>query len=149
MPAGRPSEYDPDIAAAICSEISVSTLGIQAICASHEEFPAHTTFYRWMLNHEELRTLYAHAKNDQKEILADEMLGIADDGTNDWMDTKFGPKVNREAVQRSQIRIETRKWLLSKLDPKKYGDKTIHSGDPESPLAFTVRSILDEPEKGK
>jgi hypothetical protein len=64
------------------------------------------------------------------------MLDIADDGTNDWAKQQLGedgPEVevlNKEHIQRSRLRIETRKWLASKLKPKKYGDKitTEHTG---------------------
>lgn len=63
----------------------------------------------------------------QAEGMADEILEIADDGRNDWMEIQnrdgdnIGWKVNGEAVQRSRLRIDARKWLLSKLLPKKYG----------------------------
>jgi hypothetical protein len=40
------------------------------------------------------------------------MVEIADDGANDWMETKCGYKVDREAVDRSRLRVEARKWLM-------------------------------------
>ena len=56
------------------------------------------------------------------------MLDIADDSTNDYMmkqgeDGSEYEALNAEHIQRSRLRIETRKWLSSKLKPKKYGDK--------------------------
>ena len=63
------------------------------------------------------------------------MQEIADDGRNDWMEveTKKGSYVslNSEAVARSRLRIDQRKWYLSKLAPKKYGEKLDieHSGN--------------------
>ena len=53
---------------------------------------------------------------------------IADNGENDYMkrsgkDQEPGYVVNGEAIQRSRLRVDARKWLLSKLAPKKYGDK--------------------------
>jgi hypothetical protein len=56
------------------------------------------------------------------------MLDIADDGTNDFITktssdgTEF-EVVNTEHIQRSKLRIDTRKWNLSKMQPKKYGEK--------------------------
>lgn len=56
-------------------------------------------------------------------------MDIADDGSNDWMERfnkdgeSIGWVVNGEAVQRSKLRVDARKWALSKLLPKKYGDK--------------------------
>ena len=32
-------------------------------------------------------------------------------------------QVNGEAIQRSRLRVDTRKWILSKMVPKKYGTK--------------------------
>ena len=53
------------------------------------------------------------------------MLDIADDGSNDWMESQEGGvDYNGDAVQRSKLRIDTRKWMAAKLAPKKYGDST-------------------------
>ena len=67
------------------------------------------------------------------------MLEIADDGRNDWIvrlrkDGSTETVVDNEAVQRSRLRIDTRKWLLSKLSPKKYGDVTVITGAEGAPL---------------
>lgn len=61
--------------------------------------------------------------------MADEVIDISDDGSNDWME-KFskegeaiGWTINGEHVQRSKLRVDTRKWLLSKCLPKIYGER--------------------------
>ena len=63
----------------------------------------------------------------QTDAIFDENLEIADDGRNDWMerhgDEEAGWVANGEHIQRSRLRIDTRKWMASKLAPKKYGDK--------------------------
>jgi len=77
---------------------------------------------------------YARAKEESADALAEEMLEIADDGRNDWMARNGGTDdegnarentyvLNGEHIQRSRVRIDTRKWLASKLKPKKYGDR--------------------------
>jgi hypothetical protein len=66
---------------------------------------------------------YTRAKEEQADLMCEEMLEIADDGTNDTMITDFGLKENKEWTNRSRLRVETRKWLASKLKPKKYGEK--------------------------
>lgn len=78
---------------------------------------------------------YARARELQLERWAEEIIDIAEDGSNDWMEreTERGRIIRTlddEHVRRSQLRIESRKWLLSKLAPKKYGDKVAveHSG---------------------
>ena len=131
---GRPSDYDPEIAADICSLISTETKSLRSICQSDDKFPAINTFYRWMIHHPELRELYARAKEEQLQILADEIVPLADE---DRVCEKVTIKADgsREVVildqvDRSKLQIDSRKWLLSKLAPKKYGDKiqTEHSG---------------------
>lgn len=66
---------------------------------------------------------YAQARELGYQLLHDELLEIADDGTNDFVETEKGPAFNREHVQRSNLRVDTRKWLLSKMLPKIYGNR--------------------------
>ena len=85
----------------------------------------------------DLATLYEVAQTAYRraEEVFEEILDIADDGTNDWMerngkDGETGDTVlNGEHVQRSRLRIDARKWALSKMIPKKYGDKIDTSGN--------------------
>ena len=75
------------------------------------------------------------------EAFEDELNEIADDGRNDWMTIKRGGEdvevPNNEVLQRSRLRVDTRKWIMSKILPKRYADtiKTEHSGSIE------VRSV--------
>jgi hypothetical protein len=75
--------------------------------------------------------LYREARENLFAYWAEEIVDIADDATNDWMERENGPVTNTEAINRSRLRIDTRKWLLTKLKPTEYGDKqTItHEGD--------------------
>ena len=77
------------------------------------------------------------------ERLADETRDIADATDGDWsMKTEGkgpnGPVLNREHIERSRLRVETRKWLLSKLLPKIYGDRVQLAGDPAAPIVINV-----------
>jgi hypothetical protein len=79
---------------------------------------------------------YAHAREIQLDGIADEMLDLVDDSRNDWIEreTKNGDTIevfNREHVDRTRLRVDTRKWLLTKLKPQKFGDKVeqTHKGD--------------------
>jgi hypothetical protein len=77
--------------------------------------------------HKEFADRYARAKEIQADVMSEELLDIVDDGTNDWTTKTFGHTeievVNQEAVQRSKLRYEARRWLMGKMKPKKYGDK--------------------------
>lgn len=73
---------------------------------------------------------YREAREHLMAYWAEELIDIADDASNDWMERENGPAVNAEAINRSRLRIDARKWLLSKLRPGEYGDKTTveHTG---------------------
>ena len=94
--------------------------------------PSQPTVYRRLNADEEFRQRYAHAREVQADTLFDEVLQIADDGRNDWMARKgkdaTGYDENGEALRRSQLRIDARKWMAGKLKPKVYGDKSIVEG---------------------
>lgn len=126
--AGRPTLYTEELAALICERVATSTFGLARLCAIHDDLPDKTTVNLWRYKYPEFSTQYAQAKLKQADLLAEEMLDIADDGTNDWMesfgeDGEIGYRLNGEHVQRSRLRIDTRKFLAAKLLPKQYGDK--------------------------
>lgn len=70
---------------------------------------------------------------------------ISDDGSNDtYIDPDTGQeRTNHEIVARSRLRTDTRKWMLSKVLPKVYGDKLDlnHGVQPENPLATLLQRI--------
>lgn len=124
--AGRPTTYSKEIADSICEGISMGS-SIRTVCAP-ESMPAISTFYKWLREHEEFSKQYARACEERTEAMAEDILDIADDGTNDYItrENKDGVEyevVNSDAIQRSRLRVDTRKWLMSKMKPKKYGDK--------------------------
>lgn len=121
----RPSEYNPRTASAICERVACGQT-IREICSA-DDMPAMSTVFKWLNKNPEFAEQYARAKEAQADFLAEEMLEIADDGTNDWMERQGGASpgwmVNGEAVQRSRLRVDARKWLMAKMAPKKYGDR--------------------------
>ena len=99
---------------------------------------SHSTFIRWADEDAELANNYARAREDLIERMANEVLELSDedvglqpDGKKDWA-----------AVQKHKLQVDTRKWLLSKLAPKKYGEKLEVSGDPANPLVQRIERIV-------
>lgn len=129
---GRPSDYGPEIAALICSRLADGN-SLRTICKA-DDMPDARTVYRWLESHEEFRQQYARAREDQADALAEEILEIADDSAADYVETDDGPRLNSEHVQRSRLRVDARKWLASKMAPKKYGDKLELAGDQNNPI---------------
>lgn len=70
--------------------------------------------------------MFIEIKERQIEALVDEILDIADDGSQDYIVNKDGKVVaNIEHIHRARLRIDTRKWLAAKLCPRLYGDKVV------------------------
>jgi hypothetical protein len=93
---------------------------------------ARQTFLDWVDKDEELAGQYAHARAAMIDKIADDIMLIADE---DLIPTGEG-KVDSAMVQKQRLRVDTRKWLLSKLAPKKYGDKLELSGDEQAPVSI-------------
>lgn len=122
---GRPTTYTKELADEICEGITLG-YSVRTVC-NPDPMPAISTFYKWLREHEEFSKQYARACEERTEAMSEDLLDIADDGSNDWMEIHKGDyhgwQVNGEAVQRSKLRADTRKWLMAKMKPKKYGDK--------------------------
>lgn len=118
----RPSDYTEELADKICSQLSDGK-SLRTVCAP-DDMPDKSTIFRWIRVKKGFRDQYTRAKEESADALTDEMLDIADDTELDYTKTDDqGVKLNAENIQRSRLKIETRKWLASKLKPKKYGDK--------------------------
>lgn len=124
----RPSEYTPEIGDEICLRISQGE-SVRAIVKS-ESMPSSSSIYRWLLDEDKkpFWEQYEKARNIQAELMFEELLEIADDGTNDYVEKERENGstytiLDSEHVQRSRLRIDTRKWFLSKVLPKKFGEK--------------------------
>lgn len=123
----RPSIYTKELAEKICGRLAVGE-NLRAICRE-EGMPHVDTIMQWNTeNREGFSELYANARAAQAQYLFDELLEIADDGTNDFVEKeidggKFVINPNTEHIARSRLRVDTRKWYLSKVLPKVYGDK--------------------------
>ncbi len=132
-PVGRPLEYSQEIALKICSEFSTSSKSLKTICAP-DDMPSVRTVLGWLAEGDkengrtefkEFLHSYTRAKQEQADFLTEEMLEIADDSSQDLARIDdYGNKIeDKEFTNRSRLRVDTRKWIASKLKPKKYGDK--------------------------
>ena len=125
---GRPTMYTDDLANRICREIASSTDGLKKICANNPDFPVPKTIYEWRIDNRDFSDKYDAAKRLQADLLATEIMDIADDSTRDTI-TKINSVgeeydvINSEWVARSRLRVDARKWIASKLLPKVYGDQ--------------------------
>jgi len=105
------------------------------------------TMMAWIDNDKTRTEQYARAREAQADKLAEDLLAIADEEVTMVKRSKHQPGAGEDddmgdievcfdptAVARNRLRVDARKWLASKMAPKKYGEKTVLSNDPESPI---------------
>ena len=141
---GRPSIYNPELAAQICEHIAQGK-SLRTI-AEMEGMPHQATIMAWLDgSHPDFSEQYARAREAQADKLAEETLLIADESSQDtYVDADGNVKTNTEAIQRSKLRVDTRKWLASKMAPKKYGDKVAIGGaDDLGPVQTVTKEMTD------
>ena len=114
---------------------------LRKILKEDDNMPSTQTFYKWIDEDDIKSKQYARACEVRADAIFDDIIDIADDKTNDVVHGENGISMDTEFVARSRIRIDARKWIASKLNPKKYGDKTIHSNDPENPINISILNI--------
>ena len=136
MPTGDET-YTPELAALICNRLASGDT-LRAICRDIKS-PALSTILNWVKDDVQgFADQYARAREVGYWLMAEELLEISDDGTNDWIEINNqdnpGYRLNGEHVQRSRLRVDTRKWLLSKALPKIYGNRPIDNGEDEPNL---------------
>lgn len=124
-PGGRPSIYTPELADLICMRIATHQESTHKLCQRYDDMPDTTCIYEWRHKHPGFAHKYAQAKMQQAEIMAEQILDIADYSAQDTITDEDGnERINSEFVARSRLRVDTRKWLASKLAPKIYGDRS-------------------------
>lgn len=123
---GRLSDFTPETAALICERMAKGE-SLRSICRD-DGMPAESTVRLWAVDDREgFAAQYARAREAQMDALAEDILDIADDSRNDIRVDQDGKEVvDHELVQRSRLRVDSRKWLMSKIAPKRYGDKIEH-----------------------
>ena len=102
----------------ICVRIAEGE-SLRKICKD-EKMPSLVTVWKWLNNSEELTKQYARAREEQAETFVDEIQEISD--AKIPLDA-FG-KIDAGAVNQARLKIDARKWIASKLKPKKFGDYT-------------------------
>lgn len=137
MPGGRPSDYTAVIADEICTRLANGE-SLRAICNSERDdfMPAMGTVFRWLADpvNASFREQYAMAREVQAETMADEIVSIAD-GSGMALDERVA------LATRDRLRVDSRKWVASKLLPKKYGDKVTQEHTGPDGGAITIQKI--------
>ena len=135
--------YSPEIEEELLKRMAEGESRTQICRDAH--MPSRKTINSWLLKDEDFAKRYAVAQQLLFERWADEMLEIADDSSNDYIDreTKAGRmerRLDRENIYRSDLRFRARQWLLAKLCRHTFGDRMdLTHGNPDgTPLSVTV-----------
>lgn len=115
---GRPSDYSQELADKICEELATGK-SLRTVCKG-KDMPSMQTVFSWMRKNKDFLDQYARAKEESADALAEEMIDLADDST---LVITGEDRSDNARVSAMKLRVDTRKWIASKLKPKKYGDK--------------------------
>lgn len=127
MPVGRPTDYTPELTAQICERLAVGE-SLRSICRD-DAMPSLASIFLWLGKYPEFSEQYTRAREAQAESHADQIVEIADDD-------KIDPNHKR-------IMVDARKWVASKLKPKRYGDKLDLEHKGEVGLTVNVVRMTD------
>ncbi|WP_426525045.1 hypothetical protein [Bradyrhizobium sp. McL0615] len=129
----RPSEYTEEVATQICERMTEG-VGLLKLC-QEDAMPSRTTVYRWLEAHKPFRDKYARAREAMMDFYAEQILAVAFDESGDITIEQDGDKTkavaNHAKVQRDRLKVDSLKWIASKLFPRQYGDKL--AGDDSRP----------------
>lgn len=144
--AGRPSSYTQALADTICERLSQGQ-SLRTICRD-DDVPSIATIFNWFRSQPGFLEQYARAKEESADAMAEDILEIADneveqplivDGLPLQVDGKLVMIKDNVSVNHARLRVDTRKWLMAKMKPKKYGERMELAGDEKSPLQIIIQ----------
>lgn len=129
-PRGRPSSYSREVADEICEKLAKGE-SLLAICEA-DHLPEESTVRGWALDDREgFFAKYTRARD----------IGL--DSRADRIERRF---MNEPDTQRARLIFDHDRWYLSKLAPKRYGDKLAHTGEDGGAINHTFRWAQDDGE---
>ncbi len=139
MPAIRSPENADTICRMLADGFTLRQIAKELRCDN-------SAIVHWVAEDADFAQQYARAREAQADHFAAEIVEIADEGTNDWMEREGFTVPDHEHISRSKLRVDTRRWLMSKMLPKKYGDKTTteHTGPDGAPLMPVLNVVLSD-----
>ena len=138
------SQWNDETRKYILDKLSAG-LSLRSICED-ENMPSESLVRKWAIEETEFGARYIRARELGMDAMADELLAIADDRSKDTKILEDGREVvDQEAINRSRLRVDARKWIMSKIAHKKYGDKitTENTGPNGGPIKYEDVRALD------
>ena len=115
----RPTDYNEEIAAKICSGLAEGK-SLRTVCQA-DDMPDKSTVFVWLGLYPEFKDQYARAKEESADADNETLEEIGDEAIDaSW---KADPKAASAVVQAYKLKADNLKWAMSKKKPKKYGEK--------------------------
>lgn len=127
--------YSVELAAKICERVASGEPLTKV--TQEKDMPSYSAVCKWLLEHEEFVEMYARAKDDCADYMADDIVRLSDERPP----LDQNGKHDSAWVQWQRNRIDARKWTAAKLKPRKYGDKILNQhegGDPDKPILSNI-----------
>jgi|DEB19_MinimDraft_2_1074335.scaffolds.fasta_scaffold94631_2 hypothetical protein len=127
MPAGRPTKYAPELIERILEAVSTHQCGLVKLCHMYDWMPNADTIIAWRAKYDEFSERYLLARKKQAHLLADRCNELAEE-INDFIyeDPKTGAQcIDGGIVAMQKLKISSKTWLASRIEPKIYGDKQV------------------------
>jgi hypothetical protein len=142
---GRPPKYTEEMSKRICDLVATHDMGLPRLCEQYPDLPEQQTINRWRREHPAFSSKYAQAKMEQAELMAESIDDISSDLVNNLYIDNGAIKIDSGLVALARLRIDTRKWLASKLAPKVYGDKAhqAEQSNPQETLTKIAAMVAD------
>lgn len=110
-----------------------------------ENMPSSTAFLEWVKEDKEKALQYARAMEVRSDVIFEQILTIADSNQEDILGLDENGKeiINNDVIQRNRLQIDARKWMLGKMQPKKYGEKLDVTSGGEKLPQVTIFQLPD------
>lgn len=153
----RPNKYTPEMGARICHMFATDPSMRLTKMNADPSLPTVYTFYNWLNEHADLAKLYAHARDIQSDLKAEELEDIAAEPLigevivhgqrvlPDGSVVDITERRTADNIERTKLRVNVRQWLLSKQRPKKYGIAPETTGTGVNPQ---LQALFDSINKG-
>lgn len=89
-----------------------------------DDMPNRNTFFSWIYEDVDKSNQYARSCEVRADNIFEEILEISDEKYGTYIDERGNEKIDSASVQKKRLQIDSRKWMLGKMQPKKYGDKS-------------------------
>lgn len=131
---GRPTDYSKEKADEIC-ELLATGMSLRTVCKK-DNMPDMSTVFAWIRTHEDFSNQYAKAKEEAIDAKHEELEALGDEAIE--LSQRVDPKASGAVVNAVRLKADNLKWVMSKLKPKKYGDKVDVTSDGKAIKGNTI-----------